>query len=756
MQTPPESIAIRVTGIVQGVGFRPFVYTLARECSLSGFVRNDAAGVEILVEGDASGLDAFLERFQKELPPLARVDTFDVHPAEPQGFEDFRILDSDAAAAKSAVVSPDIALCGNCLAELRDPEKRRFRHPFITCTDCGPRYSILRTVPYDRPNTLMATFEMCPECRAEYEDPTNRRYHAQPISCHACGPRLYFHQNGVKTEGEQAFLGAIDALKAGRIVAVKGLGGFHLMCDATNEAAVSALRERKRRPAKPFAVMFSSIDMIKEVTEVSEAEERLITSKERPIVLVKKKIHPPSTIIHQLSPSVAPGIDRLGVFLPYTPLHVLIIDKIDFPLVATSANLSDEPILRDGEALLARLGHVVDGVLDHDRAVLNACDDTVMQVANEQPLTLRLARGFTPLTLPARTPHRILAVGGNRKNSIALAFEDRIVMSPHIGDLGSPEAFDYFERTVETFRRFYDFEPDIIVCDMHPGYETTKWAKELKMKSGREIKVLEVQHHRAHVYAGMAEFNIIGPLLAFAFDGTGYGDDGTIWGGEVFLVEGTACERIASLRPFSLLGGEKAVREPRRAALGLLFECMALEAVLELDSPAVKAFTPEEIRLLHAAWRRGVNAPRTSSMGRLFDAVAALGGICQHASYEGESGLLLEAAVSENRFEPYPLPQRDGVIDWEPMLSEITQKREVPSVIASRFLAALTELMTSLAKTHNRPVLLTGGVFQNRTLLERTMKRFEDEGIVYYLPTRFPVNDGGIALGQVYYALHCQ
>ena len=742
---------IRIGGIVQGVGFRPFVYTLARECSLSGFVRNDAAGVEILLEGAPFGIDAFLARFQKELPPLARVDTFDVHTTEQQGFKDFRIFDSDAAAAKSAVVSPDIALCANCLADLRDPENRRFRHPFITCTDCGPRYSILRTVPYDRPNTSMATFEMCPECRAEYEDPSNRRYHAQPISCHACGPRLYFHQNGAKTEGEQAFSSAIDALKAGRIVAVKGLGGFHLMCDATNEEAVATLRERKRRPAKPFAVMFKDLDAIKHVAQVGGAEAALIVSKEKPIVIVRRNSQ------GELAPSVAPGIDRLGVFLPYTPLHVLLFDQIDFALVATSANLSDEPILRDGEALRASLGHVVDAVLDHDRPIVNACDDSVMQVANEQPLTLRLARGFAPLTLnlPVRTPHRILAVGGNQKNALALAFEDKIVMSPHIGDLGSPEAFDYFERTVETFKRFYDFEPDIIVCDRHPGYETTKWAKGLKIKN-EKLKVVEVQHHRAHVYAGMAEFGINGPLLAFAFDGTGYGDDGTIWGGEVFLAEGTKCERIASLRPFSLLGGEKAVREPRRAALGLLFECMALEEVLALDSPAVGAFTPEEIRLLYAGWSRGVNAPRTSSMGRLFDAVAALSGICRHASFEGESGLLLEAAVSGAQSAPYPLPQRDGVMDWEPMLKELLSSNSSPDTISSRFINTLVEMMTTLAKSHKRPVLLTGGVFQNRTLLERTMKRFEDEGIVYYLPTRFPVNDGGIALGQIYFALHCQ
>lgn len=752
--------SIRIRGIVQGVGFRPFVYALAVELDLHGHVFNDAEGVGIAVEGKPAAVETFLHRLQTELPPLARIDALNTESLAVAGYDGFRIIASDASAKKSAVVSPDMAVCDHCLAEMRNPADRRYGYWLINCTDCGPRYSITRTVPYDRCNTSMDAFEMCDACRAEYEDPSDRRYHAQPIGCHECGPKLYYREEDHQSEGEEGFLAAVAALKAGRIVAVKGLGGFHLMCDATDEKAVGLLRERKRRPSKPFAVMFPTLEAIQKMGALSGTETGLITSREKPIVIVR-------AAPGNLAASVAPGIDRLGVFLPYTPLHYRLFEQIDFPLVATSANLSDEPIIRTEEELGRKLGRVADGVLSHERAIVNACDDSVMQVAGGTPLMLRLARGFAPctLTLPFKTGKKILAVGANQKNSIALAFDDRIILSPHIGDLGSLEAFEYFERTLETFKRFYDFEPDVVVCDKHPGYETAKWARELKTKN-EKLKIIEVQHHHAHVLAGTAEFNIKEPVLAFAFDGTGYGDDkvngearegalgyGTIWGGEVLRADGISYERVASLRPFSLLGGEKAVREPRRVALGLLFECRTLDEVLELDLPGVKAFSAQEIRLLHAGWQRGVNAPRTSSMGRLFDAVASLSGICQQVSYEGESGLLLEAAVNAQKDGAYPYTLRDGMIDWEPMLRAIIVGNEGAEVIASRFLDTLVDIMVDLAREQALPVLLTGGVFQNRTLLERLMHRCEAENISCYLPSRFPVNDGGIALGQVWYAL---
>jgi hydrogenase maturation protein HypF len=743
-----KSVKLRVTGRVQGVGFRPYVYSLATECGLKGYVLNDGEGVTVVVEGEEAALQAFRKRFPAELPPLARVDSLETGGMDPEGFSRFEIRRSHPGSVKSAVVSPDMALCDRCLAEMRDPSDRRHGYWLINCTDCGPRYSITETVPYDRCSTSMKTFDMCPQCRAEYENPFDRRYHAQPVSCHDCGPKLYFLEAGKKAEGEEALLQCIEALRSGKIVAVKGLGGFHLMCDATSEPSVSLLRRRKRRPSKPFAVMFPTLEAVRQNAELSDAEAALIDSREKPVVLVRSRAS-------CLAPSVAPGIDRLGVFLPYTPLHYRLFDGVGVPLVATSANRSDEPILCSDAELLEKLGEVVDGVLTHDRDIVNACDDSVMQLLGDKPLTLRLARGFAPctITLPFETERKILAVGGNQKNAIALAFGNRIVVSPHIGDLGSLEAFEYFERTLETLKRFYGFEPDLIVCDKHPEYETTKWAKQLKIQNS-ELKIVEVQHHYAHLSACMAEYGIEEEVLGFAFDGTGFGDDGTIWGGEVFLAEPRGYERVFTLKPFRLLGGEKAVREPRRAALGLLFEQYGLDEVLRLDLPTVRAFEAAEIRMLHTAWQKGLNAPRCSSMGRLFDAVASLAGIVQSISYEGESGLLLEAAAEAADVKPFGFVLDEGEIDWSPMLREITAGNAPAPEIASRFIATVAEVMVAIAKGEGKKVILGGGVFQNRTLLESVAQRFEAEGIDYAIPSRFPANDGGIAVGQLWYALH--
>jgi hydrogenase maturation protein HypF len=776
-----KSIELRVRGIVQGVGFRPYVHALARACGLKGYVRNDAEGVTVAIEGSRGAVDRFIRRFPAELPPLARVDALTKTEVNPSGYRGFVIRKSGRGGQKGAFLSPDMAVCDSCLQEMRDPENRRHGYWLINCTDCGPRYSITRTLPYDRPNTTMAAFGMCPECQTEYEDPSNRRHHAQPISCYACGPRLRFvrstpdernpsgYANAVfspsestradkprlcfqecHSEDEQALADCIEALRSGEIVAVKGLGGFHLMCDATREQSVRILRQRKRRPAKPFAVMFSSMEAVRNAVVISDAEAALIDSKEKPVVLVRRRTG-------RVAPSVAPGIDRLGVFLPYTPLHYRLFDAIDFPLVATSANLSDEPIIQNEEELFFRLSNVFDAVLTHDRDIVNACDDSVMQVLDGRPLMLRLARGFAPftLTLPFRTKKKLLAVGANQKNAIALAFGDKVVLSPHIGDLGSLEASGYFERTLETFKWFYDFEPDVIVCDKHPGYETTKWARQLTSKD-EKLKIVKVQHHYAHLLACMAEYEINEKILGFAFDGTGYGDDKTIWGGEVLFADTNGYERLFSLKPFRLIGAEKAVREPRRAALGLLFGNYGLEEVLKLDVPTVQAFKEEEIRMLHAAWLKGINAPLVSSMGRLFDAVASLAGIAQSVSYEGESGLLLETAAVIGNAEPFGFALEDGKIDLSLMLETIVRENLSAGEIASRFIATVAEIMVTIAKRYDEKVVLSGGVFQNRTLLEKVTKRFAEEGIAYYLPSKFPVNDGGIALGQIWAGLHAE
>jgi len=753
---------ITVTGVVQGVGFRPFVYRVAKNLGLKGNVNNTASGVKIHIEGEKERVDKFLESLNKEPPPLAKVENIIVEELELAGFETFEIISSDDKNEKVTSVSPDVTLCKACLKEMCDPSNRRYAYPFINCTDCGPRYTITKTVPYDRPNTSMAKFEMCPDCKKEYEDPMNRRYHAQPISCWNCGPRLSLLDNAgntiCETEVSTPYRGldfspikeSAKRLKNGEIVAVKGLGGFHLMCDASNEKSVKLLRERKRRPSKPLAIMVKGVKEAKVLADFSHIEQEWLTSRERPIVLLKKRSG------SNLAPSVAPNIDRIGVMLPYTPLHELLFDYIDFPLVATSANLSDEPIIRDSKELIEKLGSVVDAVLDHDRDIVNACDDSVVQVAGSQPLWLRVARGIAPLTFALKEPidRKIIAVGANQKSTIALGFSDRIVLSPHIGDLKSIEAMDYFERTVQTFKNFYDFTPDTIVHDKHPGYETTKWAKEQKSKDSK-LKILEVQHHYAHALGVMAEYGLKDEqVLAFCWDGTGYGDDGSIWGGEVMVANVKGFERIATLSPFKLIGGERAVKEPKRVALSLLFELFTLEEILKLDSPAIKAFGSGEIKMLYKAWERGINSPKTSSMGRLFDAVSSLCGISQMSGFEGESGMLIEAAATLTDAKPYPFAIEDGEIKWQNIVREIVENPD-KEIVASRFLATLVEVIFTIAsKYQDKPLLFAGGVFQNRTVVEKILTRCKDEGKRFYFPSRVSPNDGAVALGQVWYGIN--
>ncbi len=742
-----------ITGLVQGVGFRPFVYRLAREERLFGWVRNDAKGVTIHVEGDIDALRRFEQRLKKELPPLARVDTLQIKSSQPEGLKDFHIVDSQDRAKKSTAVLPDMSLCDACLAEMQDPKNRRYRYPFITCTDCGPRYSIIRTVPYDRPNTSMAEFTMCDACRKEYEDPSNRRYHAQPIGCWACGPRLSFwhktddrwqetaSDKDAKRSSERMIEETARRIEAGQIVAIKGLGGFHLVCDALNDAAIKRLRARKRRPAKPFALMVPSLQTAKLLASLNEKERELLVSKERPIVLLQKK---DATILPE---SVAPGIDRLGLMLPYTPLHYLLLKRLGRPIVATSANLSDEPIIYEGEILRYKLGHVVDAVLDHDRDIVNACDDSVAQVVGDRVQWLRVARGIAPLSLPIETKGAasILAVGANQKNTIALSLENKVVVSAHIGDLNSIESMEYFTRTVETFRRFYDFTPETVVCDLHPGYATTQWAKQRNTHH-----TYPIQHHYAHVLAVMAEHGYRDKVLAFAFDGTGYGSDGTIWGGEVLLADTQGFERIAHLRPFRLIGGEKAIKEPRRVALALLFELYDLDEVLAMRNPTVKAFKAHEIRLLHQAWQKGLNAPTTTSMGRLFDAMASLFGLCQFQSYEGESGLRLEAVKDRrNPSAPKLFESRGDTIDWTLLVRTIAENG---GLSPHDFIHAIGDIVTHFADRYkNLPIVLTGGVFQNRTLIRICLDGPYADRLM--LSCNLPPNDAAIALGQLYFAI---
>jgi len=740
-----------LTGVIQGVGFRPFVYQLAHRYDLKGFVENNSRGVTLEVEGNRHAIEAFLKDLQSELPPLAHIDTIKSSEAPYVGYLDFQILQSKTQKEKAALVSPDMAICNNCLQEMHDPMNRRYQYPFINCTDCGPRYSIIETVPYDRPNTSMRFFEMCKACHDEYMDPFDRRFHAQPISCPDCGPtlRLLDTDNTIVGSGENAVSLAVDAIMKGRIIAVKGLGGFHLICDATNSEAVQELRKRKQRPLKPFAVMFPDIKMLRISAQVSSDEETLIKSKEKPIVIVQKHLNT------SIADSVAPKIDRIGVFLPYTPLHHLLLKELDVPLVATSANRSDEPIIRQSDELIEKLGIVVDLVLDHDRGIVNANDDSVVQMAADKKITLRMARGYAPksMKLPFKSQKRILAVGANQKNSIALIFEDTLIISPHIGDLNSLEAFEYFERTFESFKDFYDFEPEVIVCDKHPEYMTTKWVKEFKF-THPDIETIEVQHHYAHLLAGMAEFNLDTKVLGFAFDGTGYGDDGSIWGGEVMLADSQHYERLFTLAPFRLLGGEKAIKEPRRSALALLFETYTLDEIHTLQLTLLQTFSSEEINVLHKVWEQGINAPLTSSMGRLFDAVASFADIVHLSSFEGESGLIMEQYVDENITESFPLEIDNGVIKLEAMIQAIVVMDD-KRIMISMFFNTVTEMIFQIAKKYPEQVLLfSGGVFQNRVLVEKIIRRCKEGDRTCYFQNETAINDGGISLGQAWYALH--
>lgn len=742
---------IKITGVVQGVGFRPFVYQLAHTYTLNGFIYNDTAGVSLEVEGMDNAIEAFMKSLRSDLPPLARIDTLISEVGERLGYTRFQILQSEIQNDKSALVSPDIAICKNCLLEMNDTGNRRYNYPFINCTDCGPRYSIIKTLPYDRPNTSMQFFTMCEACHHEYIDPLNRRFHVQPISCPDCGPtlRLIDTSHTILAEDEHAIALTVNAIKKGRIVAVKGLGGFHLLCDAHNSRSIAELRQRKQRPAKPFAVMFQDIEALKLSAIISPDEAELITSKEKPIVIVPKRSR--STI----SELVAPGIDRIGVFLPYTPLHHLLLNEAGVPLVATSANLSDEPIIRNSAELLEKLGSVVDLVLDHDREILNANDDSVLQMVGTEKITLRMARGYAPksIKLPFKSKKNILSLGANQKNSIAIVFDDTLIMSPYIGDLNSLQAFEYFERTLQSLKRFYDFEPEVIVYDKHPEYMTTKWAKQLKADYP-ELQSIEVQHHYAHLLAGMAEFHLDGKVLGFAFDGTGFGDDGTIWGGEVMIADNQHYERMVTFAPFRLLGGEKAIKEPRRSALAMLFEYYTLDEIHSLKSAPLKQFSKIEINILHKAWKQGINAPLNSSMGRLFDAVASFADIVHVSSFEGESGLIMEQYVDANITGSFPFEIDNGIINLRPMLQTIINMEDKKEIV-SMFFNTVTEIIFQIAKMYPAlPLLFSGGVFQNKVLVEQISIRCIKEKRIYYFQNETAINDGGIALGQAWYALH--
>jgi hydrogenase maturation protein HypF len=743
-------LKVQVQGIVQGVGFRPYVYNLALKLNLKGYINNDDKGVNILLVGNDNDINKLLRQLKINPPVLSKIDNIykEELPLSKNSYDSFEIIQSKSTTSKTTMISPDIAICDDCENEMNTNSDCRYNYPLINCTNCGPRYSIINTIPYDRQFTSMSKFEMCESCKNEYQNPTNRRYHAQPISCQNCGPiiSLYNNKNKLLSNNTKAIQDISQLINNGSIVAVKGLGGFHLICDANNDKVVQKLRTRKNRPTKPFAVMFENITEIKKVTRISKIEEEIITSKEKPITLVSKDKN------YNLSEYVAPNINRLGVFIAYTPLHKILFKNLNNPIIASSANLSDEPIIINKDELLNKLSNVVDYVLDINRDIIHACDDSVVQVVNNKNFMLRLSRGYAPkvLKLPFKTDKKILALGANQKNTISLAFDDNLILSPHIGDLNSLTSLEYFTRTVNTFKRFYNFEPDIIVCDKHPIYETTKWAKS-QQSSNNEI--IQVQHHYAHVLSCMAEYKLQDDVLAFSWDGTGYGDDGNIWGGEVFIANTKKYERINHFKYFKLLGGEKAVREPKRVGLSLLFENFTLEEVFRMDNSCVTSFTQKEIQTMYLMWQKGLNAPLTSSVGRIFDAISSLGDFSQTLGYEGESGLLIENEYDENIKESYSYEINEQ-IDISKLVSEVILEKN-KKIVATKFLNTLCEIIIDISKLYPKlPIVLTGGVFQNKTLTQNVYKKLEEINRKVYIQYDTPLNDGGLSIGQIYYCIN--
>lgn len=712
-----ERLRVALYGAVQGVGFRPFVYRLAAEMGLPGTVLNSSAGLVIEVEGNRPDLDEFLRRLEREKPAAAVVLARETSFLAPAGYTRFEILSSDQTAERTASILPDLATCAQCLAELLDPANRRCGYPFTNCTQCGPRYSIILDIPYDRPRTTMRGFHLCAECGREYDDPEDRRFHAQPNACPRCGPQLSM---GIR---EAAF-----AIHAGRIVALKGIGGFQLLVDAVNEQVVTRLRRLKHREEKPFALMMPTLELVREYCHVSPEEEAVLRSPAAPVVLLRPRGNP------LLAPNVAHNSPYLGVMLPYSPLHHLLMRECPFPVVATSGNRSDEPIAIDNEEAVARLGGIAEVFLTHDRPIARPCDDSVVRVTRGRESVIRRARGYAPLPVrAARDLPPVLACGGHLKNTVAIAVGRQVFLSQHVGDLDTVESRAAFERAIEDLCRLYRFRPETVACDLHPDYASTRWA----LASG--LPVVKVQHHQAHVAACAAENDVRDAYLGVAWDGTGYGLDDTVWGGEFFLFERGRFERVAHLRPFRLPGGEAAIREGWRSAASLLWETAGAEAV---TNPLIR-------RMLE----RGLNAPFTTSVGRLFDAVSSFAGLAHESRFEGQAAMLLERAIDGLRTdECYPLPECGGSADWAPLIDSVRREVEAgvaPGLIAARFHNALANWIVAVAECAGvRDVVLSGGVFQNSYLVERAAALLERRGYRAHTHQRVPANDGGIALGQ--------
>ncbi len=752
MNQERRRIRLLFSGIVQGVGFRPAIYRIAIEKNLGGFVLNTPEGVVVEVEGTPLQVEGFLPAFLNNLPPAAEIADVSQEDISLCDERIFKIRSSREEGDKDVLISPDLAVCENCLRELKDPQDRRYRYPFINCTDCGPRLTIIRDVPYDRGNTSMACFPLCPQCRNEYQNPADRRFHAEPNACPLCGPKLWMtDENGVPLPDgpPDPVKAARNLLLEGKILAIKGLGGFHLAVDATNEEAVQRLRTRKYREEKPLAIMVDHLDAAKRIAEIGPAEERLLLSQQRPIVLCRKKLS------GGIAPSVAPGVPDQGIMLSYTPLHALLLEGNFPPLVMTSGNQVDEPICQQNREALFRLKRIADFFLLHNRDILVRCDDSVAAVMKGNTVMIRRSRGYAPRPIPLhRSYPEVLALGPQMKATLCILKGNQAYLSPHIGDLETPEAREFHAESRDLMERIASCRPEVLACDLHPAYYTTRLAEELPHR-----EIFRVQHHHAHIVSAMAENGLSEKVIGLAMDGTGYGTDGTVWGCEFLLSDEGEFQRVGHLEPYPLPGSDKAVREPWRVAASLLRESYGQEWPDIAGSLSLQDYA-SHFELINSMMDAGINSPLASSLGRVFDAVAALLGIRHTVSYEGQAAMELEAManVPYETHYPFLLRYEDGrtLLDLRPLIQVLVQERIYgidPHIITSRFHVSLVKALTATAgdireRTGIEKAVLSGGCFQNRILLKGVLHALEKEGFAVYTHRHLPPNDGCIALGQ--------
>jgi len=750
MQREYTARRIEVEGIVQGVGFRPFVYQLANRHNLKGEVLNTSSGVSIHVEGIDKDIDSFCLELKKNSPPLARITDVSDYPETVKNHNSFSIAESRPDASRSVLISPDVSICNDCLKELFDTKDRRFRYPFINCTNCGPRYTIIDDIPYDRPNTSMKHFRMCGKCQAEYDDPENRRFHAQPNACHDCGPNVTLYDNKRKIiDGENPIKATAYLLKQGHIVAIKGLGGFHLAADAENDKAVYTLRKRKVREEKPFAIMSFDIEKIKRFAVIELGEEALISSYRRPIVLLKKKEPNP------LSYEISPKNKYFGTMLPYTPLHYLLLQHDFTALVMTSGNRSEEPISIDNEDALNRFSDIADFYLTHNRDIYLRSDDSIVKRTAGETRFIRRSRGYVPTPVFLnRKIQPVLACGAELKNTVCITKDDKAFVSQHIGDLENLSTLEFFELTIRHMKRILNVDPEIVACDLHPDYLSTKYALSLN-----NVKVVRVQHHHAHIAGCMAENMIDGPVIGLSFDGTGYGADGKIWGGEILVVENSRFTRAAHISYIPMPGSAAAIKEPWRMAVSYLYDVFG-EDMRGLDIPVLKAISEDKISFIIDMISKKINSPETSSLGRLFDGISAIIGIRNLVCFEGQAAMELEMLSEENTGKTYDYEwvSDDNVykILTAPIIKGIVSDVHNgvhPSVIGGKFHRTVIRLFTELCKimrkdTDIKRIALSGGVFQNSILLSGMVKSLEENGFKVYTHKLVPANDGGISLGQ--------